>query len=924
MINFKPSKVTLALLSSGLIAASASSFAAEVEAEKDKKIQEEQIEVIEVTGLRGSLIKSINTKRFSSQVVESISAEDIGKLPDSSIAESIARLPGVAAQRINGRASVITIRGLGEDFNTTTFNGREQVSIGDNRGVEFDLYPSEIISEVVVYKTPDASLTTQGIGGTVDMRSVRPLDQDERMVSINYRAEKNDLDAVNPEMDNTGHRAAFGYVDQFADNTVGVALAYATMSSPSQEERWNAWGYDAAGPNGELRLSGAKPYVRSSELKRDSLMGVIEFAPNDNLHITADALYIDYEENSILRGIEIPLGWGRGDGSSVYTIDDIEGNVVTGASVSDVKTLIRNDVDFRTAEMFATGINLEYIINDSWSIEADVSYSKVERESWGLESYATTGRGDNAGQGAGDDISYQLLPGGVGATFNPSLDYSDRSLFELGAARNWGSPVVGAEMQDGFINLPSVEDELLSLKLAATVDIDNDYFDSIQFGLHYNQREKSKVDKGEYLRLKVAPDTLPVPAEYDLGNVNLGFIGMGDMIAYDSLAFYNAGGYDSFDQGETATDRWSNTWKVNEDILTLFAKANIDAEIGGMGVTGSLGLQVVNIDQSSDGYGALLEDGLSIVSPLSDGTDYTEVLPSLNLNFSLTEDQVLRVGVARTMAKSRMDRMKISGALTWNESANIPENADDPTQSPWGGDSGNAQLKPIIATQFDLSYEYYFSTEGYLAAAYFYKDIQDWQLNVQTVKDFSGVQVPGGSTPVTNFGTVSSWQNETDATVSGVELTATIPFNIVSDVLEGFGTVISATFLDSELRDQEGINTPIPGLSEEVYSWTTYYERNGFQIRASMRYRADFLGEVAGLSQTRQEVNVSEETLWDAQIGYDFGEGGFTNLEGLTITLQGQNLTDEPFQTYTGDDRIAVRDHQVYGRNFLLGLAYQF
>ncbi|PKG86245.1 TonB-dependent receptor [Colwellia sp. 75C3] len=916
MLHFKPSKMTLALLSSGLMALSTQAFAAE-EINADKKA-ETGIEVIQVTGIRGSLIKSINTKRFSSEVVESISAEDIGKLPDSSIAESIARLPGVAAQRVNGRASVITIRGLGEDFNSTTFNGREQVSIGDNRGVEFDLYPSEIINEVVVYKTPDSALTTQGIGGTVDMRSVRPLDQDKRTISFNYRAEKNGMDAVNPEMDNTGHRAAFGYIDQFADDTIGVAIAYSTTASPSQEERWNAWGYDEAGPDGELRLNGAKPYVRSSELKRDSLMGVLEFAPTDDLHITADALYIDFEENSVLRGIELPLNASRGG----YTNNEVQGNVVTSGSIADVKTLMRNDVDFRTAEMFATGINLEYIINDRWSVEADISYSQVERESWGLESYAATGRGDN--QGAGDNISYQLKPGGSGAIFTPSLDYSDRSLFELGAARSWGNDIVGSDGQDGFINLPSVEDELLSLKLAAAVDIDTDYFDSIQFGIHYNEREKSKVDRGQYLRLKDYPNTTAVPAEFDLGNVDLGFIGMGEMIAYDSLGFYNAGGYDSFEQGDTATDRWSNTWTVNEEVLTLFAKANISAEIGGMGVTGNLGLQVVNIDQSSDGYGALLEDGLSIVSELSDGTDYTEVLPAINLNFALTEDQVLRVGAARTMAKSRMDRMKISGALTWEESANIPANATDPTKSPWGGDSGNAALKPIIATQFDLSYEYYFSPEGYLAAAYFYKDIADWQLNVQTVKDFTGVQVPGGSTPVTNSGTVSSWQNQTDATVSGVELTATIPFNAFSDVLEGFGTVVSATFLDSELKDQEGINTPIPGLSEEVYSWTTYYERAGFQIRASMRYRAEHLGEVAGLSQTRQEVNVAEETLWDAQIGYDFGEGGFTSLEGLTITLQGQNLTDEPFQTYTGDDKIAVRDHQSYGRNFLLGFAYQF
>ncbi len=139
MSVFKPSILTLALLSAGV--GSVSAYAAE-ETQKEKEAAAKEVEVIEVRGFRRSIVESINTKRFSSNVVESISAEDIGKLPDSSIAESIARLPGLAAQRLDGRASRVSIRGFGENESGTTFNGREQVSISDNRGVEFDLYPS--------------------------------------------------------------------------------------------------------------------------------------------------------------------------------------------------------------------------------------------------------------------------------------------------------------------------------------------------------------------------------------------------------------------------------------------------------------------------------------------------------------------------------------------------------------------------------------------------------------------------------------------------------------------------------------------------------------------------------------------------------------------------------------------------------------
>src|SRR5690606_17847406 len=125
-----------------------------------------ELDRVLVTGIRSSIEKSIDTKQTSTSIVEAISAEDIGKLPDSSIAESIARLPGLTAQRERGRATQINIRGFAGDFSTATLNGREQASTGDNRGVEFDQYPSELLSQVVVYKTPDAALVGQGLSGT--------------------------------------------------------------------------------------------------------------------------------------------------------------------------------------------------------------------------------------------------------------------------------------------------------------------------------------------------------------------------------------------------------------------------------------------------------------------------------------------------------------------------------------------------------------------------------------------------------------------------------------------------------------------------------------------------------------------------------------------------------------------------------------
>src|SRR5688572_12957541 len=191
---------------------------------------------IVVPRLRKSIQDSIGAKKLDSSIVEVVSAEDIGKLPDSSIAESIARLPGIAAQRTNGRAQTLSIRGLGPDFTVTTFNGREQATTNDNRTVEFDQYPSELVTQVKVYKTPDAGMAYQGIAGTTDISTVHPLSYDSRRMSVTYRREQNAQEANIPGLPDSGNRANLTYIDQFAENTVGVALGIAYNKTPYQQQ----------------------------------------------------------------------------------------------------------------------------------------------------------------------------------------------------------------------------------------------------------------------------------------------------------------------------------------------------------------------------------------------------------------------------------------------------------------------------------------------------------------------------------------------------------------------------------------------------------------------------------------------------------------------------------------------------------------
>ncbi|MGL4542285.1 MAG: TonB-dependent receptor plug domain-containing protein, partial [Polymorphobacter sp.] len=317
---------------------------------------------IVVTGLRSAIAASITEKRLSTQIVESISSEDIGRLPDNSIADSIARLPGVTAQRVDGRAQSISIRGFGPDFSTTLLNGREQTTVGDNRGVEYDQFPSELISQVVIYKTPSAALVGAGMSGTVDLRTIRPLQYGKQAIALNARGEWLSLGALNSGSKDTGYRVSGLYVDQFMDDTLGIAVGIAHNQSPTQIERFNAWGYPNYNAT-DIVIGGAKPYVTSTELKRTGVIGTLEYTPNDNFSTVADVYWSKFDDTQTLRGIEFPLQWSSASLAPGYTASN---GRITSGTFNGVKAVVRNDANARDAENLALGWNARFS-KDGWT-----------------------------------------------------------------------------------------------------------------------------------------------------------------------------------------------------------------------------------------------------------------------------------------------------------------------------------------------------------------------------------------------------------------------------------------------------------------------------------------------------------------------------------------------------------------------------
>lgn len=907
--------------------ASAIAFAASPVVAQDAADDEVvELEEIVVTGIRASIMSSIARKRESSSIVEAITAEDIGKLPDASIGESLARLPGLAAQRFDGRANKIAIRGLAPDFTRTTLNGRELVSSDNNRAVEYDQFPSELITGATIYKTPDASLQAQAVGGTVDMQTVRPLSYDEPVLAMGFRGEVSDKGALNAGTSAWGYRGNFAYIGQNDDGTVGYAIGYARMVQPIQEQYIHVWGYsdrtDGDGNVGQV-VDGAKPYVKSNELTRDGILGVLELAPSDSFRARLDVMYSKFADEQTLRGQEI-AGYTATGG----TINAIGGDgLVTDGTFHDLLTMPRNDFSDRDAETFAAGFNMEWD-RDEWNYEADLSYSKATRTYSAYEVYSAIERGStDAGRA---DYNY-TLGGENGLTFNTPVDFADSSLWGLGDNLGWGGPLCTEALgwqcasQDGFRNSESSSDELAAIKLAAERQMDNEFLSSVKFGVAYTMRDKENARRGDFLTLNDYPDVVPVPSSYLLDPTSLDFIGIGDMLSFDSRGLVADGFYYFSPENELAAAR--NDYIVEEDVFTAYAMANIDTMAGDMPVTGNVGLQAVYTDQSSTGsYGYSFLWGESGIAPVSEGVDYWEWLPSLNLSFGVAEDHKLRVGVARVMARARMDQMRAGREPTFDD-AGAANNGTF-----WRGNGGNPSLKPWMAWQFDLSYEMYFGQGGYVSVAGFYKKLQNYVFTDQIEYDATDFSVPsvliGTAYPAdfvalydTDTGFLDAPVNGEGGKIYGIELSASIPFGMFSESLEGFGFLGSASFTDSSVKETaDSEATELPGLSKNVINGTLYYENMGFQARVSARYRSSFLAEAYAIGLSREETIARGETVIDAQLSYDLDEVGF---EGVTVYLQGSNLTNEPFVQYLDGNPDKFKNWHTYGRNFMFGFSFK-
>lgn len=901
------------------------------------------LDVITVTGIAASIQNALKTKENADDIVEAISAEDIGKLPDASIAESLSRLSGLATQRADGRANLISIRGTSPDFAGTTLNGREQATIGENRGVEFDQYPAELMTGVVVYKTPDASLIGQGLSGTVDLHTIRPLDLPKRAIAANLRGEYTTNGKLNPGsgVGDKGHRASFSYIDQFFDHTLGVAVGFAQLDSPIQQKQYQAWWWSVDNgpggiegswggphtpgmPDGVISQQGMQLRAQSQNQLRNGLMAVVEWAPNDAYHSTLDLYYSTFNQKKFTNGAQWASGPYDNAGPAVYSNVGVVPSqpypIATTGTMGNIAPILQNDYNKEHDKLFSAGWNNTYDFGSGWQGLADLSYSTAKVDLH--DAYLFTGLAN--GGTTSVDFSTPLNFGFP--NFNPGTSLSDPNAVVFTDPDNYG--------YNGREEFDKQKDTIKAIRLQISHPV-GWIFSTFDLGVNYSDRKKTKAADVYFAWLNGNGSesdgydhtmSVPVNPAYLYGPTDLGYGGIGGILNYNVLAALANQFYLTQRNGQSD---WSRNYSVEEKVPVGYVKFNIDTALGDVPLRGNMGVQFVHTDQSSE---AFQTNGDALVGRLTGGTTYNNVLPSLNLIADLGNRQYLRFGLAKTMARGRIDDEKVASSASVSEVTSGPAAG----QVLWSGSGGNPQLKPYVAVGVDLSWEKYFGQSSYVVAAVFGKNLLNYIYN-KTVLDFNFEQagfVNDNPTlkPTSPIGAFTRPENGTGGKMEGFELQGALEGGLITHALDGFGVQANFSLTNSSIPVSSVSSIPggpstLPGLSRKVANLALYYEKYGWSARIAARYRSSYTGEAIALFDQLGYIQILPELVTDFQAGYAFPDE--SKWKGLSVLLQVSNLNNEPARTRQISalpNNVEVGrplDYNTWGRTVLFGVNYK-
>lgn len=940
-------------------------------------------ETVVVTGIRHSIETAVAAKRNSDSIVEVVSSEDLGKLPELSVADSLARLPGLTGQRgASGRTDFISIRGMAPKYGGTVMNGREMVSSNDGRSVEFDQFPSELVNQLLVYKTPDASLIGQGVSGTIDIRTLRPLDLSGRQVAVSVFGQANSNSTPVAGGGSTdSKRFSLSYVDQFADRTIGLSLGYAHLDAPAQtvsnriNEYVNPYNNNPnctkAQPEGwcpvpavglPLATHGQGPldyaafpqrfevFAETKSNVRDGLMATLEFKPNKDLHSQLDLFYSKFDSRTVSTGFQAELYSAIWSGnpaerpafSNVVTQEVGNNTIVTGGTMSQVPNAGINNTSRRTDETAAFGWNNAYKLNDKWTAVADLSYSRNKRDEAFYEFYASP-----FSNGAFNRGSFDFVTPGTDPNALMKLTSAGNTNMVDPASVRIGDPFgyVGGSATSGWagpVRKPHTEDEIKAMRLSGKRTLDG-FFTSVDFGVNFSQRDKI-VQKNQYdiyMKKDGAGNFInTVPSGYLRAPTDLSGYGVPSVMSIDAEALATSGLFD------TKQATWLTTTSdtgIHEKVTTAYVKADLDTTLLGIPVRGNLGTQLVHSDQRSTGWswlGGLDRTVVTNLKAVTGGKTYDDLLPSMNLVFDLPNNVVARFGLGKTLQRPEMTDMTAGSSATLapvDTTITTPQQIADnctvavPCPSRWSNSpSGNPELEPWRAISTDFSLEKYFGKQSYIALAGYHKNLLT-TIYSQTVIRNVGLQsgdprLSVAAVPVT----LTAPANGQGGLVEGFEVALALEGKLIHPALDGFGVLTSGSTVRSSIHAGNDPSKPLEGMSGYTTSLTFFYEKNGFSARFNKTHRSPFLAMTRNWDYTTSYTQTSAENLVNLQFGYGFEEG---TLKGLSFNLQVNNLTDARLVTQKSvgaqgfnPDPKAFVPYEVrqFGRQIGLGASYKF
>ncbi len=883
-----------------------------------------------VTGIRRGIEAAISVKKNSDQIVEAISAEDIGKLPDTTVAESLAHLPGITAQRDrNGLATNVNIRGLSSDFNGYLLNGREQTSTGDSRAVDLSVYPAELLAGATVYKTSDSSLVSAGLAGTIDNKLIDPLAFPDRVIAISGQKGHPSI-GLKPHGDN--NRESITYIDQFADRQIGLAIGFVRSDGSSTQLGVSSWastninahavGDDSAiTPGTNLPFGGGMGFDTEKYTdKRTGLATILVFKPNDRFRTELDIYHAQINTDTHHATLKASLPGDVYDATVDPATHQItSGTYRLGANPNGLIDYTENIFDDDSLQ--SLGWRSELKLTDTWRASLDVNQNKARRTERDIEAYA--------GITAADNVSFTLPVGGTvpQLTVGAPTSYTSPGTIVIRDQSGWSG--ISGVPQDGYDKGPTTIDKISAVRLDFTHDLaGSSWFSDLQFGGNWSERSKNRTAVEALIVADTADGTgtIPFPAgSYVVPNVGgTGF----DMLSFNPTADLWPG---AKLQPKFNNDILSKSWNVTENVTTGYGKLDIDGQVGQIPVRGNVGMQVVYTNQHAQGFRANAGPDVTLTNPAAGlsiaGTQYTDYLPSLNLVGDLGSGNLLRFGASEQIARPDMTDMRNSLAVGYNNADKLEE-----------ASGGNPYLKPFKAKALDLSYEKYFAGKAYLAGAVFFKKLDTYITQQTSIVDLQQAAAAVGQTalPVGASGWVGPSTmpvNGHGGNVKGFELSASLPFNLLTRYADGFGTMLSYSNSTSSIRQPNviGLNPTqtvpntggtigLPGLSHINEKIELYFEKWGFSAFVSDTYRSAYIGPVtnATVGGYPTLINIGSQKWISAQVGYEFQSGW---LKGLGFRLEGNNLNKPKYTEYKGDG--TVNQQNETGASIDLRVSYK-